>query len=104
MLIYTPIQMAHHMLYTAMDAHPCYEGYLWAPFDTLLNIPRLQQFNQDYFWYHSPFGTYVPNIALGDEVVNADRAHHAPPANISPDPEIDLTSTWRGWQHGWWWG
>ena len=53
------------MLYTAMREYPCYDGYLWAPFDTLLNIPRLQQFDQRYFWYHSPFAQYVPNPMLG---------------------------------------
>ncbi|KAI0947456.1 hypothetical protein AcW1_007678 [Taiwanofungus camphoratus] len=97
-------RMAHHMLYTVMKEHECYDGYLWAPFDTLLNIPRLQQFNQDYFWYHSPFGEYVPNPALGDAEANNNKSRHAPAANISPDPEIDLTSTWRGWGPDWWWG
>ncbi|TCD62315.1 hypothetical protein EIP91_007082 [Steccherinum ochraceum] len=97
-------RMAHHMLYTALDAYPCYDGYLWAPFDTLLNIPRLQQFDQKYFWYHSPFGTYVPNPALGDEITNANKSRHAPPLLFSPDPDLNLTETWKGWQTDWWWG
>ncbi|KAJ7912217.1 hypothetical protein B0H13DRAFT_2660188 [Mycena leptocephala] len=36
---FTP--QAHHMLYTAMKDHPCYAGYLWAPFDALLNPQAL---------------------------------------------------------------
>lgn len=96
--------MAHHMLYTAMREYPCYGGYLWAPFDTLLNVPRLQQFDQRYFWYHSPFGQYVPNPALGDEAENQNKSWHAPPANISPDPSVNLTATWRHWGQDWWWG
>ena len=95
-------KMAHHMLYTALMEHDCYDGYLWAPFDALLNVPRLQQFDQDLFWYHSPFGEYVPNVALGDEDVNANKSHHPPPLNISPDPAIDLSQTWRGWGPDWW--
>ena len=94
--------MAHHMLYTALQEHPCYTGYLWAPFDTLLNVPRLQQFDQNLFWYHSPFARYVPNVALGAEEANADRSRHAPPANISPDPYLNLTEGWRGWGPDWW--
>ncbi|CAL1713294.1 unnamed protein product [Somion occarium] len=97
-------RMAHHMLYTAMREYDCYDGYLWAPFDTLLNIPRLQQFDQRYFWYHSPFGQYVHNPALGDEVANRNASRHPPPAKISPDPAINLTATWRGWGPDWWWG
>ena len=91
-------RMAHHMLYSAMLEHPCYDGYLWAPFDALLNIPRLQLFDQSKFWYHSPFGRYVPNPALRD-IGNAD--HHAPPANISPDP-AQMTAPWKGWSEDWW--
>lgn len=94
--------MAHHMLYTAMMQHDCYDGYLWAPFDTLLNIPRLQQFDQRLFWYHSPWGKFVPNPAFPHAKDNVDKARHAPPANISPDPQIVLTETWRGWQQDWW--
>lgn len=95
-------QMAHHMLYTAMREYDCYDGYLWAPFDTLLNIPRLQQFDQNLFWYHSPFGEYVYNPALGDEAANRNKTRHAPPANISPDPALNLTATWRHWGPDWW--
>ena len=130
------------MLYTAMREYPCYGGYLWAPFDTLLNVPRLQQFDQRYFWYHSPFGQYVPNPVLGvpwpatNRTVEMDdgeanpafgdeegievgagggkamseeerqrvreRRLHAPPANISPDPSINLTATWKHWGPDWW--
>ena len=64
----TKIQMAHHMLYTVLTTPPyssgCYNGYLWAPFDTLLNVPRLQQFDQNKTWYFSPWGEYVPNVAM----------------------------------------
>lgn len=94
--------MAHHMLYTAMREYDCYDGYLWAPFDTLLNIPRLQQFDQNNFWYHSPFGQYVPNAAWGDEVTNQNASRHPPPLNISPDPSLNLTEGWRGWGPDWW--
>ncbi|KAH9080563.1 hypothetical protein EDB83DRAFT_2513530 [Lactarius deliciosus] len=34
------------------------------PSTALLNVPRLQLFDQNRFWYHSPFGRYVPNPAL----------------------------------------
>lgn len=85
-----------------MREFDCYDGYLWAPFDTLLNIPRLQQFDQDLFWYHSPFGEYVPNVALGDALVNANKSYHPPPLNISPDPAMNLTENWRGWGPDWW--
>jgi len=95
-------RMAHHMLYAAMREHPCYDGYLWAPFDTLLNVPRLQLFNQDRFWYHSPFGRYVPNPAL-DPSAMSNTSLHAPPANISPDP-ADMPTPWKGWGEDWWWG
>ena len=42
------------MLYTVLrdPKYSCYAGYLWAPFDTLLNVPRLQLFDQDRVWYH----------------------------------------------------
>ncbi|KAG9315655.1 hypothetical protein JVU11DRAFT_3300 [Chiua virens] len=95
-------RMAHHMLYTALREYDCYDGYLWVPFDTLLNIPRLQQFNQSLFWYHSPWGHPVPNLALGnltEPYLNISR--HAPPAMISPDPFINLTQTWKGWGPDW---
>ncbi|KAH9936270.1 uncharacterized protein B0H18DRAFT_973121 [Fomitopsis serialis] len=94
-------RMAHHMLFTAMKEYDCYDGYLWAPFDTLLNVPRLQLFDQRYFWYHSPAATYVPNPALGDSVAGANASRHAPPANISPDPYLDLSSAWKGWVQDW---
>lgn len=90
------------MLYTALREYPCYGGYLWAPFDTLLNVPRLQQFDQRFFWYHSPFGKYVYNPALGGETANQNKSRHASPANISPDPSINLTATWRHWGVDWW--
>src|SRR5258707_6707424 len=93
-------RMAHHMLYTALQEHPCYDGYLWAPFDTLLNIPRLQLFDQSKFWYHSPFGRYIPNPAL-DPLVARNSRYHAPPANISPDP-TNMTTPWKGWVEDWW--
>ncbi|KAI9443197.1 hypothetical protein H4582DRAFT_2109565 [Lactarius indigo] len=92
-------RMAHHMLYIAMQEHPCYDGYLWAPFDTLLNVPRLQLFDQNRFWYHSPFGRYVPNPAL-DPSAMSNASLHAPPANISPDP-ADMPP-WKGWGEDWW--
>jgi hypothetical protein len=93
-------RMAHHMLYSALQEHPCYDGYLWAPFDTLLNVPRLQLFNQNKFWYHSPFGRYVPNRALALSAIR-DASFHAPPANISPDP-ANMTTPWKGWSQDWW--
>ena len=93
-------RMAHHMLYTAMQEHPCYDGYLWAPFDTLLNVPRLQLFDQNKFWYHSPFGRYIPNPAL-DRSAARNSSYHAPPANISPDP-ANMTTPWKGWGKDWW--
>ncbi|KAI0345741.1 hypothetical protein BDW22DRAFT_1324957 [Trametopsis cervina] len=92
-------RMAHHMLYTAMQEHDCYDGYLWAPFDTLLNVPRLQQFDQRYFWYHSPFGQYVPNPAMIDA---HNKSRHPPPANISPDPATNFIEKWRHWGPDWW--
>ncbi|KIM89301.1 hypothetical protein PILCRDRAFT_2544 [Piloderma croceum F 1598] len=97
-------RMAHHMLYTAMRQHNCYDGYLWVPFDTLLNVPRLQQFDQRYFWYHSPWGEFVPNPAFERIEDNTNKSRHAPPAKISPDPRLNLTETWRGVWDDWWWG
>ena len=93
-------RMAHHMLYSALQEHPCYDGYLWAPFDTLLNVPRLQLFDQNKFWYHSPFGRYVPNRALDPSAIR-NASFHAPPANISPDPH-NMTTPWKGWGDDWW--
>lgn len=76
--------MAHHMLYTVLSKFvtekDCYEGYLWAPFDAFLNVPRLSLFPSDRIWYHSPFGETIENPAL------LNSSLHAPPANISPDP------------------
>ncbi|KAI0317777.1 hypothetical protein OF83DRAFT_98452 [Amylostereum chailletii] len=97
-------RMAHHMLYTALREYPCYKGYLWAPFDTFLNVPRLEQFDQSLFWYHSPFARYVHNVALGDLEANANPARHPQPARISPDLTVNLTDGWRGWGPDWWWG
>lgn len=88
------------MLYTVMRDHDCYEGYLWAPFDTLLNVPRLQQFQKDRFWYHSPFGEFVPNPALGSGWNN--RTRHPPALNISPDPAGNYSQIYRGWSTDWW--
>ncbi|KAJ6573165.1 hypothetical protein DFH09DRAFT_1312414 [Mycena vulgaris] len=82
-------RMAHHMFYTAVKDNPCYAGYLWAPFDTLLNVPRLMQFPQDRIWYHSPFAQrYVPNPA---GVTN-----HPPPAKIAQrSPREYAHEAWR---------
>ncbi|KAF4577154.1 hypothetical protein EYR36_005141 [Pleurotus pulmonarius] len=91
-------RMAHHMLYTAMMEHNCYDGYLWAPFDTLLNIPRLQLFDQTKFWYYSPWGKYVPNPQVK---ADGNGGKHAPPARISPDPALNLTESWQGWAKDW---
>lgn len=93
--------MAHHMLYTALQERDCFDGYLWVPFDTLLNIPRLEKFDQELFWYHSPWGLPVFNPAQEN---NIDFGLHAPPVDVSPDPSINLTETWRGWGPDWWWG
>ncbi|KAH9980293.1 hypothetical protein BGW80DRAFT_1556876 [Lactifluus volemus] len=79
-------RMAHHMLYTAMQEHPCYDGYLWAPFDTLLNVPRLQLFDQRNFGT-----THLSAVTF-----------HAPPANISPDPANVVVTPWKGWREDWW--
>ena len=93
-------QTAHHKLYTALDQHvsdeDCYEGYLWAPFDTFLNVARLLQFNRNKIWYHSPFGVPVPNPAL------ENATQHAPPARISPDPYGNVTEIWKHWGRDWW--
>ncbi|KAG8906638.1 hypothetical protein FRB99_006426 [Tulasnella sp. 403] len=97
---------AHHMLFTAVKDHPCYKGYLWAPFDAFLNIARLAQFPQDQIWYHSPFGHYVPNPALKSAGLR-DNAMHPPPASISKDTPAGYAAKFvpygqDGWQ--WWWG
>ena len=94
------LQTAHHKLFTVLDQYisneDCYEGYLWVPFDTFLNVARLLQFNPDKIWYHSPFGTPVPNVALKDP------KKHAPPAKISPDPYGNVTEIWSHWGTDWW--
>lgn len=80
------LQMAHHMLYQAMEENPCaYDGYLWAPFDAFLNVPRLQQFDKTRFWYHSPWAKYVYNPATA---ASQDTRHAPPlgPASPAPDP------------------
>ncbi|KAI9465512.1 hypothetical protein BJY52DRAFT_1183607 [Lactarius psammicola] len=69
-------RMAHHMLYIAMQEHP------------------------SKFWYHSPFGRYVPNPALDPSASMSNASLHAPPANISPDP-ADMPP-WKGWGEDWW--
>ncbi|KAK6992275.1 hypothetical protein R3P38DRAFT_3408933 [Favolaschia claudopus] len=66
------------MLYQVMMENDCgYDGYLWAPFDTFLNVPRLQQFDKARFWYSSPWAQYVPNPAL--HIVNKSREHEHHP-------------------------
>ncbi|EJD41785.1 hypothetical protein AURDEDRAFT_186391 [Auricularia subglabra TFB-10046 SS5] len=90
-------RMAHHMLYTAMAEHDCYGGYLWAPFDTLLNVPRLLQFDQNRIWYHSPVvADYVPNPAQANAT-----GKHAPAANIGPDPD-EPHPNWSLMDGKWW--
>ncbi|KAI5121401.1 hypothetical protein M0805_003173 [Coniferiporia weirii] len=100
-------RMAHHMLYTILTAPPystgCYEGFLWAPFDTLLNIPRLQLFDKTRLWYFSPWAEYIPNAAISEDAWQ-NPSNHALPARVSPDPETDFKSTYRGWWVDWWWG
>lgn len=89
------------MMYTAIKDYPCYSGYLWAPFDAFLNIPRLAQFPQDQIWYHSPFGEYIPNKAWpkGDNL-------HPHPANISdktPGEYLKEEIIWGGKPGLHWW-
>ncbi|KAG1834242.1 hypothetical protein EV424DRAFT_1363494 [Suillus variegatus] len=91
-------RMAHHMLYTALQEQDCYDGYLWVPFDTLLNVPRLEKFDRELFWYHSPWGLPVFNPAQDNSL---SLGLHAPPVNVSPDPSINLTKTWKGWGSDW---
>ncbi|KAJ7507229.1 hypothetical protein B0H11DRAFT_195867 [Mycena galericulata] len=94
-------RMAHHMLYQALAENDCgYDGYLWAPFDTLLNVPRLQQFDKSRFWYHSPWAQYVPNPA--STLSGQDTPRHAPPATISPDPYPKNPED--VYKENWWWG
>jgi hypothetical protein len=89
------------MLYTAVKDHPCYAGYLWAPFDAVLNVPRLMQFPQDKIWYHSPFTDhYVPNPA-----VPADPKNHAPAAMVMKKTANEYMAEVEEWGPGWhgWW-
>src|SRR5712691_6105146 len=62
-------RMAHHMLYSALQEHPCYDGYLSAPFDTLLNVPRRQRFDHDRLCHHPPFRRHVHNRALDPSAI-----------------------------------
>ncbi|THH11027.1 hypothetical protein EW145_g935 [Phellinidium pouzarii] len=100
-------RMAHHMLYTVLTTPPystgCYKGYLWVPFDTLLNIPRLQLFDKTRMWYFSPWAEYVPNPAVSQDAWQ-NVSNHAPPARVSPDPDSDFEATFKGWWVDWWWG
>jgi hypothetical protein len=87
-------------MYTAVKDYPCYSGYLWAPFDAFLNIPRLAQFPQDQIWYHSPFGEYIPNRAWP----NNDNLHPHP-ANVSeksPGEYLKEAIIWGGKPLKWW--
>ncbi|KAJ7090495.1 hypothetical protein C8R44DRAFT_720213 [Mycena epipterygia] len=92
-------RMAHHMLYTAMKDHPCYAGYLWAPFDALLNVPRLMQFPQNQIWYHSPFAErYVQNPAQPQAL------HAPPPAWVSKQTAEEYYLEANAWGTDWeWW-
>ncbi|QRW08396.1 glycosyltransferase family 2 protein [Ceratobasidium sp. AG-Ba] len=86
---------------SSMKEHPCYDGYLWAPFDTFLNVPRLMQFRQDTIWWHSPLKdiiTYVDNPA------NKNITHHAPPGTVQPGSAKDLIANFKHWGKDWWWG
>ncbi|KAG8712739.1 hypothetical protein FRC08_014150 [Ceratobasidium sp. 394] len=94
-------RMAHHMLNTAMREHPCYDGYLWAPFDTFLNVPRLMQFRQDTIWWHSPFESIITYV---DNPANKNSSRHAPPGNIQPGSAKDLIANYKHWGKDWWWG
>ncbi|CAE6403444.1 unnamed protein product [Rhizoctonia solani] len=91
----------HTLLALPMKENPCYDGYLWAPFDTFLNVPRLIQFKQDTIWWHSPFQdivTYVDNPAL------TNASHHAPSGTVQPGPAKDLIAEFKHWGKDWWWG
>ncbi|KAJ7479116.1 hypothetical protein FB451DRAFT_1395716 [Mycena latifolia] len=92
-------RMAHHMFYTAVKDYPCYAGYLWAPFDALLNVPRLMQFPQDSIWYHSPFAQrFVPNPVAVEK--------HPPAAKISERTPHEYAREAGAWGATgfWWWG
>ncbi|KAJ7764132.1 hypothetical protein DFH07DRAFT_916931 [Mycena maculata] len=92
-------RMAHHMFYTAVKDYPCYSGYMWAPFDAMLNVPRFMQFPQDHIWYHSPLTQrYVPNPALP-----ANSTKHPPAAISERTPQYYYEET-NAWGAGWiWW-
>lgn len=88
------------MFYTAVKDNPCYAGYLWAPFDALLNVPRFMQFPQDQIWYHSPFTQqYIPNPAQPPGSMR-----HAPPATVSEQTPKDYAADANAWGGGsvWW--
>ncbi|KAJ7368748.1 hypothetical protein DFH08DRAFT_832146 [Mycena albidolilacea] len=96
--------MAHHMLYQAMAENPCgYDGYLWAPFDTFLNVPRLQQFDKTRFWYHSPWAQYVANPAIPEAA--EDKTRHARPLAPATDaPDAYPENPADRYNQNWWWG
>lgn len=81
-------------MYTAIKDYPCYSGYLWAPFDAFLNIPRLMQFPQDQIWYHSPFGQYIPNFAWpkGDNL----HPNSAQVSKKTPEKYLEEATAWGG--------
>lgn len=90
------------MFYTAVKDNPCYAGYLWAPFDALLNVPRFMQFPQDNIWYHSPLtNQYIPNPAQPGTVTVVPRP---PPARISELRPHQYYEEANAWGAGWvWW-
>ncbi|KAJ7438997.1 hypothetical protein FB451DRAFT_1344330 [Mycena latifolia] len=94
-------RMAHHMFYTAVKDHPCYAGYLWAPFDALLNVPRLMQFPQERVWYHSPFARrFVPNTAQAG-AAHVKRPPAAKVAERTPREYAREAAAWGA--TGLWW-
>ncbi|KAJ7093280.1 hypothetical protein B0H15DRAFT_947420 [Mycena belliarum] len=103
-------RMAHHMFYTAAKDHPCYAGYLWAPFDALLNVPRLMQFPQDRVWYHSPFARrFIPNPAQPAAMTPARAAASTlrpPAATIAEHTPAEYARQAAAWGADgfWWWG
>ncbi|KAJ7183899.1 hypothetical protein C8R46DRAFT_1186759 [Mycena filopes] len=95
-------RMAHHMLYTAVKDYPCYAGYLWAPFDALLNVPRFMQFPQDHIWYHSPFAErFVDNPAQQGQV--EVQVLRPPAAIISERSAGEYLLEANAWGAGWIW-
>ncbi|KAJ7101322.1 hypothetical protein B0H15DRAFT_1017788 [Mycena belliarum] len=103
-------RMAHHMFYTAAKDHPCYAGYLWAPFDALLNVPRLMQFPQDRVWYHSPFAQrFIPNPAQPAATTPAHAAASTlrpPAARVAERTPAEYARQAAAWGADgfWWWG